>query len=113
MKQRVLAAAVLGAVAWVMATPVDAWAFGKKNKCSDSGQGYWPVCPPPCASATGPGASVQYVQQTVTRYRPVVQTRQVPVTRMQMVPQTQTYTYHVNVPVTTTEKRQVTEYQQT
>ena len=32
MTRRVLAVAVLGAAAWLAGSPVDAWAFGKKNK---------------------------------------------------------------------------------
>ena len=107
MKQRALAAAVLGAGMWLMATPLDAFG-GKYDGCggwTGGPVGYWPA-PAPVAPPT-----VQYVPQTITRYRAEVRTREVPVTRFQMVPQTQTYTYSVNVPVTTTQKQQVTEYQ--
>ena len=113
MTRRVLAATILGAAAWLMLNPVDAWAFGGKGKYSGGGCGTGAPayvsdgCAAPCAPPPMP-----YMTHTVTRYRSEMHTRQVAVTRMQMVPVTQEYTYTVMTPVTTTKKVSVTEYKQ-
>jgi hypothetical protein len=103
---RVLAAILLGAMASIVGTPLEAWAGGKRY-AANSGMCGGPVATP-CSGCAQP---VQYVSQTVTRYRQEYQERQVPVVCYRSVPTTETYTYQVQVPVTKNVKRQVTEYQ--
>src|SRR5438876_771565 len=112
MTRRLLAVALLGAVAGGVATPLDAWAIGKRrsNNCGVVAAGAIPAGPDCCGGVVA-APPVTYTTQTVTRYRTEYQTRQVPVTRMVMVPKTESYTYNVSVPVTTTQRRTVTQYQ--
>jgi hypothetical protein len=103
---RVLAAMFLGAMVCMVVAPLEAWAGGRRYAAGSATCG-GPVVTP-CSGCAQP---VQYVPQTVTRYRQEFQERQVPVVRYHTVPTNETYTYQVQVPVTKNVKRQVVEYQ--
>src|SRR2546423_1205637 len=110
MKRRALALVVFGAAVW-LAVPQSA----------TGGDHHGPVVPAGYTAGYGMGGDcggcaaaappVQYTTRTITCYRPETRCVQVPVTQMQRIPRAETYTYNVNVPVTTTQKRTVTEYQ--
>lgn len=102
MKHRVFKAAVLGAAAWLVATPDLGLAFGKK-KGGD--------CAPACATPCAPAVTYTTVEKDVTVLEPKWVTKDVEVTVNKMVQVEKDVTYTVAVPKTKTEKRDVVSYQ--
>lgn len=117
MTRRMLAAAALGAVALMAATPAESWAFGgKRKKAADCGG-----CPEAVAVAHAPAAdcgpaaapAVAYADQVVVSYKPEWKKKQVEVNATEYKWVDEEYTYKACEYVSKKEKVKVCEHKET
>src|SRR5437660_978059 len=100
MKHTVPLLVALTALVGVVLMPADGQAFGHRRSASCN-----EVAPPPC------NYTVQYVPQTVTRYKQVMAEREVVETVYKQVQREVKFNYTEQVPVVTPTKQKVTTYQ--
>jgi len=108
MRRMLAASMILTALAWIASNPEQARAHGRHRGCRSAACGCAAACceaPVECGVPCAPAPAPQYVERTVTRYRPEYQTREVPVTVYKLVPREEKFTYIECVPVTKPEKR--------
>src|SRR5437870_8984010 len=108
MRQMLTASMILTALAWIASSPEQARAHGRHRGCGPAACGCAAACcgaPVECGAPCAPACAPQYVERTVTCYRPEYRTREVPVTVYKLVPHEEKFTYIECVPVTRPEKR--------
>src|ERR1051326_5654736 len=103
MKRSMIASLFVVSLTVLGMLPGESSAFGLfrrgRGDCGDCGQ--------PCAQPCAP-APVQYVEQKVTRYKPVFTEKEVVENVTRFVTKEEAFTYTVLVPKTYSEKRKVT-----